>query len=92
MDEKIPQLTLTPELTLTPDTAAAAQAPAAPAAPSLTLDSAAQTAQEAQQAEEKKRDANAVKLDESMLSEAERKMVDEFSRKIDITDSNLVLQ
>ena len=89
MDEK---MELTPELTLTPDTAAAAQAPAAPAAPSLTLDSAAQTAQEAQQAEEKKRDANAVKLDESMLSEAERKMVDEFSRKIDITDSNLVLQ
>ena len=89
MDEK---MELTPELTLTPDTAAAAQAPAAPAAPSLTLDSAAQTAQGAQQAEEKKRDANAVKLDESMLSEAERKMVDEFSRKIDITDSNLVLQ
>ena len=89
MDEK---MELTPELTLTPDTAAAAQAPAAPAAPSLTLDSAAQTAQEAQQAEEQKRDANAVKLDESMLSEAERKMVDEFSRKIDITDSNLVLQ
>ena len=89
MDEN---MELTPELTLAPDTAAAAQAPAAPAAPSLTLDSAAQTAQEAQQAEEKKRDANAVKLDESMLSEAERKMVDEFSRKIDITDSNLVLQ
>ena len=27
-----------------------------------------------------------------MLSEAERKMVDEFSQKIDVTDSNLVLQ
>ena len=37
------------------------------------------------------RDANAVKLDESMLSEAERKMVEDFSQKIDVTDSNLVL-
>ena len=37
------------------------------------------------------RDANAVKLDESMLSEAEKKMVDDFSKKIDVTDSNLVL-
>ena len=37
------------------------------------------------------RDANAVKLDESMLSEAEKKMVEDFSQKIDVTDSNLVL-
>ena len=40
--------------------------------------------------EEKK--AEPVKIDESMLTEAERKMVDEFSKKIDITDSQLVLQ
>jgi len=33
-----------------------------------------------------------VQIDESMLSEAERKMVDEFSKKIDISDSQLVLQ
>ena len=38
------------------------------------------------------REANAVKIDESMLSEAERKMVDDFAQKIDVTDSNLVLQ
>ena len=42
--------------------------------------------------EEEKREANAVKLDESMLSEAERKMVEEFSQKIDVTDSNQVMQ
>ncbi|MDY3906320.1 MAG: toxic anion resistance protein [Lawsonibacter sp.] len=84
------ELNLTPELTLMPETATAtAQAPAAPA---LTLDASADTAQATAEAAQKERDANAVKVDESMLTEAERKMVDEFSQKIDITDSNLVLQ
>lgn len=69
-------------LTLTPDlNAAAAQAPAAPA---LTLD--------AKVEEEKKPEADPVVVDESMLSEAERRMVDEFSKKIDITDANQVMQ
>ena len=82
------QLDMTPELTLDPSGAAAQ----APAAPELTLD-AGQTQSQADQASlQAQRDANAVKLDESMLSEAERKMVDEFSQKIDVTDSNLVLQ
>ena len=83
------ELNLTPELTLTPDTAAAAAQ--APAAPELTLEpSAPDTA--AQAAAQAARDANAVKLDESMLSEAEKKMVDDFSQKIDISDSNMILQ
>ena len=82
------ELNLTPELTLDPSGAAAQ----APAAPELTLD-AGQTQSQADQASlQAQRDANAVKLDESMLSEAERKLVDEFSQKIDVTDSNLVLQ
>ena len=78
----------TPELTLTPntDTAAAVQA-----APELTLDPTA-AEKEVTKADEALRDANAVKLDESMLTEAERKMVSDFSEKIDIRDSNLVLQ
>ena len=33
-----------------------------------------------------------VVIDESMLNEAEKKMVNDFSKKIDITDSQLVLQ
>ena len=80
---------LTPQLTLTPDSAAAQ-----PQAPSLTLEPNAdqQQAQAAQQAAQAQREANAVKIDESMLSEAERKMVDDFAQKIDVTDSNLVLQ
>ncbi len=82
------ELNMTPELTLDPTAAQAA-------APELTLDPApaADTASAEEQAVlQAKRDANAVKLDESMLSEAERKMVEEFSQKIDVTDSNLVLQ
>ncbi len=81
-NDMIPELTLTPNL----DTAAAV----APA-PELTLDPvAAET--EVKQADQAARDAVAVQLDESMLSETERKMVDDFSQKIDVRDSNLVLQ
>ena len=64
-------------LTLTPDLS-----PAAPAAPEMTL--AVQ--------EENKPAVEPVVVDESMLSEPERKMVDEFAQKIDITDSNIVMQ
>ena len=96
------ELNLTPELTLDPS-GAAAQAAAAPeltlnptaaqAAPELTLEpTAPQAPQPDEAAIQAQRDANAVKLDESMLSEAEKKMVDEFAKKIDVTDSNLVLQ
>jgi uncharacterized protein YaaN involved in tellurite resistance len=79
------------------DGGAAAQA--VPEAPTLTLQpepeaqpQPAANAETAQLQAQKDRDANAVKLDESMLSEAERKMVDEFSQKIDISDSTVVLQ
>ncbi len=96
------ELNLTPELTLDPS-GAAAQAAAAPeltlepaaaqAAPELTLEpTAPQAPQPDAAAIQAQRDANAVKLDESMLSDAEKKMVDEFAKKIDVTDSNLVLQ
>ena len=76
----------TPELTLGSDapTAAAEEitltlgdAPATPATPA---------------AEEKKPEAEPVQLDESMLSESEKKAVEEFAKKIDIMDSTLVLQ
>ena len=102
MDEK---MDMTPELTLDPSGAGAAAAAEAtlkaPEAPTLTLDpdAAAQEAAPVQgepvlseEERQKQRDANAVKLDESMLTEAERKMVDEFAQKIDVTDSSVVLQ
>ena len=95
-------LDMTPHLTLTPEAdAAAAAAPAAPEAPALTLDPGAAAPEAApaqgestlsEEERQKQRDANAVKLDESMLTEAERKMVDEFAQKIDVTDSSVVLQ
>ena len=75
----------TPELTLETGAAAAQQE-----VPTLTLNPTLGAEEVA--AAQKERDANAVKLDESQLTEAERKMVDEFSQKIDITDSSLVLQ
>ena len=82
---------MTPELTLTPnlDTSAAAAAAAidAAGAPSLTTDPSATAA-----APQKDRDAVAVTLDESMLSEAERKMVDDFAKTIDLKDSAVILQ
>ena len=82
------ELNMTPELTLTPnlDTAAAVQT-----APELTLDPAA-AEKKVTEADQALRDAQAVHLDESMLTEAERKMVADFSEKIDVKDSNLVLQ
>ena len=76
------KMDMMPELTLTPDAAAVADAPAA----------AAEEAKDAKEAAEKEREANTVKLDEAMLSEAERKMVADFAEKIDITDSAIVLQ
>ena len=61
--------------------------------PQLTLEPMAQpTEEEKALALQEKRDLTAVHLDESMLSEQEQKMVDEFSKKIDITNSNMVLQ
>ncbi|RKI71002.1 toxic anion resistance protein [bacterium 1xD42-67] len=78
-------LNTAPELTFDP---AAAQAVAAP---ELTLTPSAPAAHQADEAAQAARDANAVHLDESMLSEAEKKMVEDFSKKIDVTDSNLVL-
>ena len=70
-----------PELTLDP---AAAAAPV----PELTLEPAATPA--APQPE--KPEVKPVELDDSMLSEAEKKAVEDFSKKIDVMDSNLILQ
>ncbi len=61
--------------------------------PQLTLEPMTQPSEEEKaMALQEKRDLNAVHLDESMLNEQEQKMVDEFSKKIDITNSNMVLQ
>ena len=78
---------MTPELTLDP---AAAAAPV----PELTLDPAGaqQTAAVPAAPEPEKPQVKPVELDDSVLSEAEKKAVEEFSKKIDVMDSNLILQ
>ena len=69
-----------PELTLNPTEAAQE------AVPELTLTPEAPAAPEAE-----KKEVEPVKVDESMLTEQEKKAVDDFAKKIDITDTNLVL-
>ena len=71
-----------PELTLEPTAAATA-------VPELKLDGVPTPATPA--VEPPKEEAKPVELDESMLTEEEKKAVEEFSKKIDVTDSNLVL-
>ena len=69
-----------PELTLNPTEAAQETVP------ELTLTSDAPAPEQ-----EKKKEVEPVKVDESMLTEQEKKAVDDFAKKIDITDTNLVL-
>ena len=76
-----------PSLTLDPTEAETATAVAE--APTLSLDP---TADEAAAAQAEKKQAEPVVVDDSMLTEEEKKQVNEFSKKIDITDSNIVLQ
>lgn len=75
-----------PELTLTPDTAAAE------AVPQLTLDPVAPGTPATPVPEAPKPEVTPVQMDENLLSDAEKKAVEDFSRKIDIMDSNMILQ
>ena len=71
-----------PELTLDPQEMKAVETPA------LTLGG----EPEAPAAAPEKPKAAPVVIDDSMLNEAEKKMVNEFAKKIDISDSQMVLQ
>ncbi len=75
-ENNIPQLTLEP------------QAAAAQAVPELTLDPSVPAAP----AEPAKPEAAPVQMDDSLLNDAEKKAVEDFSKKIDIMDSNMILQ
>ena len=76
-DNSIPELTLNP-------TAAAEEVP------TLTLEPDAPAAPAVPEPEKPK--AEPVEMDERLLSDAEKKAVEEFAKKIDIMDSNMVLQ
>ena len=73
-----------PELTLEP------QAPEA--APVLVLDAEVVTPATPAVVEPPAADIVPAKMDDSMLSEAEKQVVEDFSKKINIMDSNLILQ
>ena len=75
-----PQLTLNP----TEDAAAAAQA-----VPELTLDGGAVATPAAPAPEPAKPEVTPVEMDERLLSDQEKQAVAEFSKKIDISDSNM---
>jgi uncharacterized protein YaaN involved in tellurite resistance len=66
------------------------EAAAVQAAPALTLDPTAAPATPAAPAAAK--DITPVDVDEKLLNDEEKKQVEEFSKKIDISDTNLVLQ
>ena len=70
-----------PQMTLEPQTAVEA-------VPELTLEPNAPAAP----AEPAKPEAAPVQMDDSLLNDAEKKAVEEFSKKIDIMDSNMILQ
>ena len=100
MNEKIiPQLTLepdmeqpaAPQLTLETEFAAAQAVLSEAEAAAKEAEAAKKAAEEAAEVQ-RQRELNAIKLDESALTEEERKVVDEFSKKIDIANSSLVLQ
>ena len=78
-ENNIPQLTLDP------------QAAAAQAVPELTLDPSAPSAP-AEPAKPAKPEAAPVQMDDSLLNDAEKKAVEDFSKKINIMDSNMILQ
>lgn len=75
-----------PELTLEPTQAAAE------AVPELTLENTAVPTPAAPAPAAPKPEVTPVQMDESLLNEQEKKAVEEFSKKIDISDSNMILQ
>ena len=78
------ELNSIPQLTLEPTQTAAAET-----VPELTLDPAAPAAPEPAPA---KPEAPPVNMDENLLNDAEKQAVAEFSKKIDLSDSNMILQ
>ena len=78
------EINMTPELTLEPT--------AAETVPTLTLEPELSTPATPAAPAPAKPEVEPVKLDDSMLTEAEKQVVEDFARKIDVTDSNLILQ
>ncbi len=105
MDNGIPSLTLEPNAMAAPAAPAAIEAPsmpqavaapaqpqaiqvsAVPSAPTLTLNPEA----EQQNGQQAQKEADPVQINEDMLTEEEKAIVNDFASKIDISDSNMVM-
>ena len=79
MEQNMPQLTLEPDA-------------ASEAAPQLTLESSSIPTPTAPAPEPEKPAAEPVEMDERLLNDAEKKAVADFAQKIDLMDSNMILQ
>ena len=79
MEQNMPQLTLEPDA-------------ASEAAPQLTLESSSIPTPAAPAPEPEKPAAEPVEMDERLLNDAEKKAVADFAQKIDLMDSNMILQ
>lgn len=91
-DNQMPTLTLEPSTEAETGIADLSSASvAAPEAPSIGLTLDAGSTEQVQTLTQDDRDKNAVKIDESMLTEEEKKVVADFAKQIDIKDSNQVM-
>ena len=79
-----------PQAVAAPAQPQAIQVSAVPAAPTLTLNPEAEQ-QNGQQAQQAQQEANPIQINEDMLTEEEKAIVNDFASKIDISDSNMVM-
>ena len=79
-----------PEAVAQPQAFDAFEVKQAPSAPTLTLNPQAEEMQQ-QQPQQQKQEDNSVQINEDMLTEEEKAIVNDFASKIDISDSNMVM-
>lgn len=85
------------EATAVPQASAATQGfdafevKSAPSAPTLTLNPQAEQQQQQQPQQQAQQQDNSVQINEDMLTEEEKAIVNDFASKIDISDSNMVM-
>ena len=80
-----------PEAVAAPQAFDAFEVKQAPSAPTLTLNPQAEQQQQQQPQQQAQQQDNSVQINEDMLTEEEKAIVNDFSSKIDISDSNMVM-
>ena len=80
-----------PEAVAAPQAFDAFEVKQAPSAPTLTLNPQAEQQQQQQPQQQAQQQDNSVQINEDMLTEEEKAIVNDFASKIDISDSNMVM-